>query len=161
MTKAVSSEPFANGLHDLRRGVDFIGVTCSFVCHDGQGKVLLHKRSQNCRDEQGRWDNGGGAHEFGDTIEHTVIREIQEEYGVTPTDLQFVKVYDALRTLEDGTPTHWVAVVFAARVEPEKARNNEPHKIDDIGWFTLENLPGPLHSQTFHTLESVHAAGII
>ena len=45
---------FANGKHDLKRGVNFIGVTCVFVCHDGKGRFLLHKRSKNCRDEQGR-----------------------------------------------------------------------------------------------------------
>lgn len=162
MTKeAAGKQPFANGLHDLRRGVDFIGVTCSFVCHDGQGNFLLHKRSKNCRDEQGRWDNGGGAHEFGDTLKQTVEREVREEYGVRATHIQFVKVYDAHRKLDDGTLTHWVVVVFAARVDPQNARNNEPYKIDDMGWFTLDSLPSPLHSQSAHTLDSVHAAGII
>lgn len=152
---------FANGKHDLRRGIDFIGVTCSFVCHDGNGKILLHQRSQNCRDEQGNWDNGGGAHEFGDSLEDTVRREIKEEYGADAFNLQFIKTYDAHRQLEDGTPTHWVAILYAAQVDPRQVKNNEPHKIDDIGWFSLDNLPAPLHSQTPHTLASVHATGII
>lgn len=152
---------FANGVDDARRGVDFIGVTCSFVCHDGQGKILLHKRSKNCRDEQGRWDNGAGAHEFGSSLEDTVRREILEEYGVKPKEVKFIKVYDAHRKLDDGTPTHWVSVVFAAKVDPKEVKNNEPYKIDDIGWFSFDNLPGPLHSQSPHTLESVCTAGII
>lgn len=75
--------------------------------------------------------------------------------------LQFIKVYDAHRKLADGTPTHWVVVVFAAEVDPKQVKNNEPYKIDDIGWFTLENLPNPLHSQVRHTLASVHGAKII
>ncbi len=152
---------FANGKHDLKRGVDFVGVTCSFVCHDGKGRVLMHKRSKNCRDEHGRWDNGGGAHEFGHSLEETVTREIKEEYGADAFNLQFIKVYDAHRELADGTPTHWVAVVFAAQVDPKQAKNNEPYKIDEIGWFTLKDLPSPLHSQAKHTLASVKAAGII
>ena len=152
---------FSNGKHDLRRGIDFVGVTCSFVCHDGKGKFLLHKRSKNCRDEQGRWDNGGGAHEFGHSIEETIEREIKEEYGADAFNLQFIKVYDAHRKLEDGTPTHWVAIVFAAQVDPKKVKNNEPYKIDEIGWFTLDNLPTPLHSQSKHTLQSIKEAGII
>lgn len=40
---------------DSRRGVDHIGIACVFFCHDGNGKILLHRRSQFCRDEQGRW----------------------------------------------------------------------------------------------------------
>jgi len=148
------NQPFANGKHDLKRGVDFIGVTCSFVCHDGKGNILLHKRSKNCRDEQGNWDNGGGAHEFGHNFEDTIKREIEEEYGAKAFNLQFVKVYDAHRKLKDGTPTHWVAVLYVAQVDPKQAKNNEPHKIDEIGWFSLDNLPSPLHSQAKHTFES-------
>jgi ADP-ribose pyrophosphatase YjhB (NUDIX family) len=157
----MNNQGFANGKHDLKRGVEFIGVTCSFVCHDGNGKVLMHKRSQNCRDEQGRWDNGGGAHEFGDDIEQTIKREIKEEYGAKAFNLKFIKVYDAHRQLDDGTPTHWLAVLYAAEVNPSQVKNNEPHKIDEIGWFTLDNLPKPLHSQAKHTLQSVHAVGIL
>jgi 8-oxo-dGTP diphosphatase len=152
---------FVNGKHDLRRGIDFIGVSCSFVCHDGNGKVLMHKRSQNCRDEQGRWDNGGGAHEFGDTIEETIKREIKEEYGADSLNLQFIKVYDAHRRLDNDTPTHWVVILYAVQVDPAKVTNNEPSKIDDIGWFTMDSLPKPLHSQSLHSLQSVKAAGIL
>ena len=152
---------FANGKNDARRGIDFIGVTCSFVCHDGKGNFLLHKRSKNCRDEQGRWDNGGGSHEFGAKLEDTVRREIEEEYGTTPSDIKFIKAYDAHRKLADGTDTHWVAIVYTAKVDSKKAKNNEPYKIDDIGWFRLNSLPSPLHSQVKHTLESVRKAGII
>lgn len=134
---------FANGANDHRRGIDFIGVSCSFVCHDGKGHVLLHKRSKHCRDEQGRWDNGGGAHEFGSE------------------DMQFLKVGDLHRKLDDGTPTHWVAVWYAVLVDPEQVKNNEPYKIDDIGWFTYDKLPKPLHSAIHRSLGAAHDAGII
>lgn len=146
---------FVNGRHDLRRGVDFIGVACSFICHDGKGSFLLHKRSKNCRDEQGRWDNGGGAQEFGDNIESTVKREIKEEYGAEAFNLQFIKVYDAFRKLRDGTPTHWVSVLYLAQVDPKQVVNNEPHKIDEIGWFNLGNLPSPKHTMLKTNIEAV------
>lgn len=51
----------------MRQGFDYIGVTTVFYCHDGKGNLLLHKRSQTCRDEKGRWDCGGGALKFGET----------------------------------------------------------------------------------------------
>jgi len=155
------SKGFRNGPGDARRGIDYIGVTCSFVCHDGNGRFLMHKRSKNCRDEHGNWDNGGGAHEFSATFEETVERESQEEYGVKPSDLRFIKTYDAHRELADGTPTHWVAIVYAAKVDPNEVKNNEPHKIDEIGWFTMDDLPSPLHSQSLHALQSVKDAGLI
>lgn len=152
---------FANGKHDLRRGIDFTGISCAFVCHDGKGRFLMHKRSKNCRDEQGRWDNGGGAHEFGDDIEQTIKREIKEEYGAGALELKFIKVYDLHRKLDDGTPTHWIGILYAVKVDPKQVKNNEPHKIDELGWFTTAKLPSPLHSQAKHTLASVKAAGII
>jgi 8-oxo-dGTP diphosphatase len=150
-----------NGKHDLRRGIDFTGISCVFICHDGHKKVLMHKRSQNCRDEKGRWDAGGGAHEFGEDLEHSVIREIKEEYGADAFNLRFIKTFDSHRKLDDGTPTHWLVVVYAAQVDPKQAKNNEPHKIDEIGWFSMSSLPKPLHSQIMHELKSVHDLGLI
>jgi ADP-ribose pyrophosphatase YjhB (NUDIX family) len=147
-------QPYANGQNDLRRGVEFIGVSCAFICHDGKGRILLGKRSQNCRDEQGTWDFGGGSHEFGATLVQTVKREIKEEYGVKAADLKFIKVYDAHRQLADGTPTHWVVALFAAKVDPAKVKNNEPYKIDEIGWFKPDQLPESMHSQAAHNIKS-------
>ena len=69
---------------DLKRGVDQIGVTVNFLVHDGNGRILLQKRSQQCRDEQGRWDIGGGAVEFGESLDDAVLRELREELNVTP-----------------------------------------------------------------------------
>lgn len=102
----IQQHSFANGANDARRGIDFIGVSCGFICHDGEGRVLMHKRSKNCRDEQGKWEFGGCAHEFGDTLEETVKREVLEEYGAEATNIRFLTVHDALRRLDDGTPTH-------------------------------------------------------
>lgn len=54
----------ADTTKDHRRGIDHIGVSVSFIIHDGNGNIMLHKRGQQARDEQGRWDVGGGALEF-------------------------------------------------------------------------------------------------
>lgn len=50
----------------MRPGIDFIGVSVSFFCHDDQDNFLLHKRGDQCRDEKGRWDFGGGRVEIGE-----------------------------------------------------------------------------------------------
>lgn len=129
----------------MKRGVDFIGVGCVFVCHDGQGNVLMGKRSVNCRDEHGRWDFGGGSMEFGETFEETVRREVVEEYGTEPSVVRLAYIRNSLRE-HQGTQTHWVHVVHFARVNREEARIAEPEKMDAIGWFRFERLPEPLHS---------------
>lgn len=144
----------AKPVHDLKRGVDFIGVNVVFMCHDGNGRILLHKRSNKCRDEHGTWDCGGGAVEFGEDLEDAVRREIKEEYGVDVEDLEFVNHENVVR-MNGDVKTHWMAMRFSARVNPEKVVNGDPEKIDEIGWFEVDNLPTPLHSIFGKTIELV------
>jgi 8-oxo-dGTP diphosphatase len=145
---------------DIRRGVDFIGVTVPFVIHDGKGRVLLQKRSQNCRDEQGTWDVGGGSMEFGESFEEAVLREVSEELGVQPQKIEFLEAYNALRD-NSGVPTHWIALVHAVKVDPSKVTINEPQYIDEIGWFNVKKMPTPLHSQMMRSVSAAVKAGII
>lgn len=130
---------------ELKKGIDYIGVTCVFFCHDGKGNFLLHKRSQSCQDEQGNWDIGGGSLEFGESFEEGVLREIQEEYCSDVLDLKFIGSYNALRT-HKNIKTHWVALLFLAQVDPEKVKIGEPEKMEEIGWFKKDALPSPLHT---------------
>lgn len=145
---------------DLKRGVDYIGVNACFVVHDGKGNLLLQKRSQNCRDEQGKWDVGGGAVEFGESLVNAVKREIKEELQTEPLEIKYLTSYEALRS-NNGVPTHWIVNVHAVLVDPEEVKIGEPHKIDEIGWFTSKNLPSPLHSQFHNSFDAAHAAGIV
>jgi 8-oxo-dGTP diphosphatase len=150
----------ANETVDLKRGVDFIGVTINFLIHDGKGNLLLQKRSQNCRDEKGRWDIGGGAVEFGEKLEDAVRREIAEELMTEPLEITFLKTYEALRDNE-GVPTQWMAFVHAVKVDPNTVKIGEPHKIDEIGWFTSKNLPSPLHSMFHNVFDYALELGLI
>ena len=129
------------------KGVSFAGITTCFFCTDGQGKLFLAKRSNKARDEHGNWDVGGGGLKFGIRAIDNAIREIQEEYSATPTNIEFIGYRDILRNLPDGTPTHWVALDFKAVVDPKDVKINEPDMFDDSGWFKLDDLPAPLHSQ--------------
>ena len=143
---------------DLKRGVDYIGVTCVFICHDGKGNILMHKRSKNCRDEQGRWDCGAGAMEFGESFETAVRREIKEEYCADPISLRYVATNNVLRK-HNGADTHWIAVLFAARVDPAQVKIGEPDKIDEVAWFAHNDLPNHTHSMLQEHLEMVKASG--
>ena len=145
---------------DLRRGIDHIGISASFVVHDGQGNVLLQKRGAKARDENGRWDVGGGAIEFGESIDEAVKREIFEELCVVPVDIQFLTVYDAFRE-HNGSKTHWIAIMHAVQVDPSKVKIGEPHKIDELGWFKSTDLPSPLHSQFWKSYQIALDMGIV
>jgi 8-oxo-dGTP diphosphatase len=137
----------------MKKGVDYIGVTCVFYCHDGKGKFLLHKRSEKCKDEQGRWDCGGGGLEFGEEFVDGARREIKEEYCVDPKELKFICVTNVLRKNRENQPTHWVALLFTAKVDPDKVKIGDPEKMTELGWFKLGEFPQPQHSMLMRHFE--------
>ena len=130
----------------MKKGEDHIGVSIVFFCHDGKGNYLLNKRSKNCRDEQGRWDCGGGGLEFGDTVIGTLKKEIKEEYCTDVLDYEFLGYRDAHR-IHNEIKTHWIALDFKVLVDRKKVRNGESHKFEKLDWFKFGKFPKPLHSE--------------
>lgn len=129
----------------MRTGYDYVGITTPFYCHDGNGNLLMHKRSEQCRDEHGKWDSGGGKLEFDLSVEENVLQEVLEEYGCKGEISERLPAHDIFRTF-NGIKTHWVAMPFIIKVNPNEVKNAEPHKIEDLSWFKIDNLPKPLHS---------------
>lgn len=130
----------------MQKGVDHIGISVIYFCHDGKGNVLLAQRSKNAGDEHGKWDIGGGKIELGDTALETLVKEIKEEYCTNVINQEFLGYRDIFRE-QNGNKTHWVTLDFKVLVNREKAKIGEPHKFDNIGWFRLDNFPTPVHSQ--------------
>ncbi|GAA3079798.1 NUDIX domain-containing protein [Streptosporangium carneum] len=128
-------------------------VSCVFVCHDGQGRVLLARRGAGARDEPGTWDCGAGALEYGESFETAVAREVREEYSAEVLEAETIGVRNVLR---ENPASHWVAVIFAVRVNPGEVAIGEPHKFDRLDWFSRDALPSPLHSQLAETLALFH-----
>jgi len=130
----------------MKKGEDYTGVTVVYACHDGKGNYLLNKRGANCRDEQGTWDPGGGGVDFGDTVEGTLRKEIKEEYCADVLGYEFLGFRDVHR-IHNKKRTHWIALDFKVLIDPAQVKNGEPHKLDELSWFTLDTLPEPLYSQ--------------
>ena len=139
----------------MRPGIEYPGVSVVFFCHDGNGNHLMNLRSQNCRDEKGRWDIGGGEVENGEKVAETLRKEISQEYCTDVIGYEFLGYRDVHR-FEDGIKTHWITLDFKVLVDREKAKNGEPHKFNDVRWFNLDKLPEPTHSQFPAFLKKYH-----
>lgn len=136
----------------FRPGIDYTGITTPFYCNDGEGNFLLHKRGENARDEKGRWDFGGAMLEFGEGLEECVLREVGEEWGVKGKIQEQLPAHLIIRK-QNGRNTYWLAVPYFIKVDVTKARIMEPHKFSEMGIFTLDNLPQPLHTGVEYTME--------
>jgi 8-oxo-dGTP diphosphatase len=130
----------------MKKGVDYPGVTIVYFCHDGNGNVVMSKRGSSSRDEQERWDIGGGALDFGVSVEETLRKEIKEEYCTDVLNFEFLGYRDVHRE-NNGNKTHWIDLDFKVLVDPKQIKNGEPHKFDAVSFFKFDNLPEPTHSQ--------------
>lgn len=130
----------------LQLGIDCVGVCVVYFCHDGKGRFVMNLRGSNCRDEQGCWDIGGGAVDHGVPVLDTVRQEILEEYCTEVLDIEFLGVRDVHREV-NGRPSHWIALDYKVLVDSATVANGEPHKFDDVRWYTKDTIPTPAHSQ--------------
>lgn len=109
------------GETDIRRG------SCGVLVRDG--RILLGRRSPSARSHHGQWDAIGGHREPGETDEQTMVRELREELGVTPTTYKSVAV---LAEQFAGAQYH---LRFFSVCEWDGTPTNCSHEHVEIAWF--------------------------
>ena len=123
----------------MKPGVDYIGVGCGAVIKNGEDKILLMKRGSLSKSEPNTWCIPGGAVEFNERMEDSVVREIKEELGV---DIEVVKQYGCANHIMPTEGKHWVSTIFLCKITQGEPKVMEPGKCDEIGWFSLEEMKG-------------------
>ena len=104
-------------------------------------RVLLSRRFQTGW-EDGNYGLPAGHGEYGETMREGVVREAQEEIGITlhADELDFQLVQH--RWCDDpGNPHARVGFYFTVRSWRGEPSNMEPNKCDDLSWFPLDELP--------------------
>jgi mutator protein MutT len=86
---------------------------------------------------KGKWNGVGGKIESGESIESAVIRECQEEIGVTPEDLQKVG-YLIFNEHHDGERKLMQIHVYTASDWQGEITESEEMKPE---WFEAKNIP--------------------
>lgn len=83
----------------------------------------------------GKWNGVGGKVEMGETLEGALVRESEEEIGVTPLEYTFVGYHEF--RFPDGTPDMRVHVYLCTAWDGEPFESEEmaPH------WFKTSEIP--------------------
>ncbi len=111
-----------------------VGANC-IVMRDG--KVLLGLRKGS---GEGKWGLPGGHLEWGESLEHAALRELEEETGLVAESAEFVGVVNDVRE-RSGETQHRIQFAFLienVKGEPEVL---EPEKCAGWEWFSIEELP--------------------
>ena len=111
---------------DIRR-------TLLFLIKDDQ--ILLAMKKRGCG--AGKWNGVGGKIEADETVEDALVRECQEEIGVTPTSWRPVAELDFVQDVETD-PWHMYVHAYIA-----DTWQGEPTESDEMRpqWFTLTDIP--------------------
>ena len=105
---------------------------------ENQNKILLMKR-KNTGYEDGKYCLPGGHVESNEEIKQALIREAEEELGITINvkDVQFYKVLN--RKINENEA--YIDFVFKVMHWSKNVTNNEKDKCEEIIWIDKNKLP--------------------
>lgn len=130
---------------ECKSGKNYIGVGGGVLIFNKKKEVLLMKRGKNAKNEAGWWSKPGGSVEYGEKASAMAKREIKEEIGI---DIDIWGLLPHTDHIIKRESQHWVALNFLASVKKGEPKNCEPHKCDEIAWFSLDKLPKKIVQNT-------------
>lgn len=113
-----------------------ITVAVSVVIQNGAGQLLLIRRTDN-----DLYSIPGGGQEIGETLAQTVVREVQEETGITVRVLELVGVYSDPKHViayTDGEVKQEFSICF--RAEPVSGKLRTSSESSEVHWVDLSDL---------------------
>ena len=100
------------------------------------GKLLL------VRNQRGFWSTPGGHLDFGESPDICAAREAFEETGISVSNVQFVAITNDV--LADAGK-HYLTVWMRGDADSVPAQIGDRTEINELGWFSPNELPSPLH----------------
>lgn len=106
---------------------------------DGEGNVLLQKRSELKKIYPGAWTASASGHvDEGETYEMAARRELKEEIGVD-TELQYVGKF-LTEEIIDEKDARMFNSVFTGMLSRNTKLNLDEKEVSDTDWFKISEL---------------------
>ena len=118
-------------------------------------RILLGHRSESRAFYPNVWDVFGGHMEPGEHPEETLVREIQEELGITPTQWTDLETIRESVPERDGIPSHdLICHLYCVTAWLGTPVNRQPREHSSIGWFSYAEavqleLADPVYPRLF------------
>ncbi|MBU0476449.1 NUDIX domain-containing protein [Patescibacteria group bacterium] len=105
---------------------------------------ILMLRRYNTGYEDGNYSLIAGHLDGQETFKQAIIREAREEADVilNPNDLKIVHAMHRFVPSNEEIIRERIDVFVATDKWEGEPQNMEPHKCDDLNWFSIDNLPG-------------------
>jgi 8-oxo-dGTP diphosphatase len=103
------------------------------------GKILLGQRSPERLFYPDVWDMFGGHMEPGEGREQTLVRELEEELGITPSQYTFLETMTLDLPAAADEPAELLIVhLYLVTSWTGTPVNRQPEEHSTIGWFSVE-----------------------
>lgn len=115
----------------------FTYIGSSYLVLLREGKVLLLRRA-NTGFEDGNYGLPAGHLDGGETAREGGAREVREEIGIAiaPDDMHVAHVMHRKAAHDERIDFFLTCERYEGEIE-----NKEPHKCDDLSWFSLDDVP--------------------
>lgn len=119
-----------------------VGTGAVILNDEGQVLLVLRKKDPEIH----KWSIPGGKVDPFETLEHTVVREVEEETGLI-VEVEHLLCTD--ETIQPEQDRHLLSLIYKARYTGGEPQNREPQKHAEIRWFSLNELPPKTDIATF------------
>jgi len=110
------------------------GVSQKAVIGDGSGKCLVLLRGKTAPSNPSKWDLPGGDLDYGEDAVKSMLREIDEETGISVGHLEPLDVEAHI----NSQGTHWTTIGWSALALGSDVRISWEH--DEHKWVTLDEF---------------------
>jgi len=111
-----------------------VGVGAVIICN---GKILLEKRKNE--PGKGKWSVPGGLVELGESVEQTVMREVEEETGLEVEKPEHIDVVDNIIRDESGrVKYHFVIIDYFMKLKGGSLK--AASDAEELKWVSLGDV---------------------